>query len=112
MRLSREVGDSIALGLDYYIPSQNLALNWTSQFILEEEYYDKPAYDVHSLSANWTPVSIQGLTLTAGIENLFDEYYASHASRIGDANHPVFGALHLTDYEPGRNFKLSASYSF
>lgn len=110
--LGRQVGDSIALGLDYQMPAQDITLNWTSLVTLEEDYYDKPDYDVHSISARWTPASTQGLTLTAGIENLFDEHYTSHASRIGDANHPRFGALHLNDYEPGRNIKLSASYAF
>ncbi|WP_083704762.1 TonB-dependent receptor domain-containing protein [Motiliproteus sp. MSK22-1] len=110
--LGRQVGDSIAVGLDYRIPEQGVTLNWTALVTLEEEFYDKPEYDVHSISARWTPAAIEGLTLTAGIENVFDEYYTSHASRIGDANHPVFGALHLNDYEPGRNIKLSASYAF
>jgi hemoglobin/transferrin/lactoferrin receptor protein len=110
--LDREVGDSISLGLDYFVPSKDLSLNWTSLVTLEEDYYDKPSYDVHSISANWVPKSINGLTLTAGIENIFDEYYVSHASRIGDSVHPLFGALHLNDYEPGRNIKLTASYVF
>ena len=110
--LDREVGDSISLGLDYFVPSKDLSLNWTSLVTLEEDYYDKPSYDVHSISANWVPKSINGFTLTAGIENIFDEYYVSHASRIGDSVHPLFGALHLNDYEPGRNIKLTASYVF
>jgi hemoglobin/transferrin/lactoferrin receptor protein len=110
--LGRQVGDSISLGFDYYIPAKELSLSWTSQFTLKEEHFDKPSYDVHSISARWSPASVAGLALTAGVENLFDEQYTSHASRIGDANHPVFGALHLNDYEPGRNIKLSASYVF
>jgi hemoglobin/transferrin/lactoferrin receptor protein len=67
---------------------------------------------VHNVSAKWTPKSAKGLTLSAGIENLFDKRYTSHASQIGDTNHPIFGDLHLNDYEPGRNIKLSASYRF
>lgn len=110
--LAREVGDSIALGLDYFVPAYDLTLNWTSLVTLKEDEYEKPSYDVHNLSANWVPRSVEGLTLTAGIENIFDEYYVSHASRIGDTFHPRFGALHLNDYEPGRNVKLTASYSF
>lgn len=110
--LGRQVGDSISLGLDYQIPSADLNLSWTSLVTLDEDYYDKEGFDVHSISAKWTPGHLEGLTLTAGVENLFDEYYTSHASRIGDTFHPVFGQLHLNDYEPGRNFKLSASYIF
>lgn len=110
--LGRQVGDSISLGLGYLIPSIDLAVNWTSLITLKEDHFEKPRYDVHSISARWTPSSVEGLTLTAGVENLFDEYYTSHASRIGDTFHPVFGGLHLNDYEPGRNIKLTASYVF
>ncbi|NQZ32171.1 MAG: TonB-dependent receptor [Oceanospirillaceae bacterium] len=110
--LDREVGDSIGIAFDYVIPSQNISLNWSSEITLKEHHYDKPSYNVHSVTAKWTPSKYQGLTLTAGIENLFDEQYTSHASRIGDTTHPVFGNLHLNDYEPGRNVKLSAAYQF
>ncbi|WP_415900885.1 TonB-dependent receptor domain-containing protein [Neptuniibacter sp. QD48_11] len=110
--LGRQVGDSISLGLDYHMPAQDLAVNWTSLVTIKEEHFDKPSYDVHNISARWTPKQVDGLNVTFGVENIFDEYYTSHASRIGDANHPVFGALHLNDYEPGRNFKLTAAYTF
>ncbi|MCP4595290.1 TonB-dependent receptor [Neptuniibacter sp.] len=110
--LGRQVGDSISLGLDYYVPAADLTLNWTSLFTQEEDYYDKPKFDVHNITARWEPRSVDGLTLTAGVENLFDEYYTSHSSRLGDSFHPVFGALHLNDYEPGRNVKLTAAYVF
>ena len=50
--------------------------------------------------------------MTLGIENLLDKLYVSHASRTGTTTHPVFGALELSDYEPGRNIKLSVAYKF
>lgn len=89
-----------------------MTLAWESQWVMEESHYDKPSYNVHSISARWSPKSVKGLVLTAGIENLFDEYYVSHVSRIGESNHPRFGHLVLDDSEPGRNFKLTAAYSF
>lgn len=110
--LGRQVGDSISLGLDYLLPAKDLALSWNSLVTLEEDYFEKPSYEVHSISARWSPEKFDGLSLTAGIENIFDEHYASHASRVGDTFHPVFGDLHLDDYEPGRNVKLTASYIF
>lgn len=110
--MGRQVGDSIVLGLGYAIPRYKLKLNWQSLVTLKEDYYGKPAYDVHNISMTWMPRQVKNLSITFGIENLFDEYYVSHASRVGDTIHPRFGALHLNDYEPGRNIKLSASYSF
>jgi len=50
--------------------------------------------------------------LTLGVDNLFDEYYASQSSRTGVSFHPVFGELYLTDYEPGRNVKATIAYQF
>lgn len=110
--LGRQVGDSISLGLDYLLPAQDLAFSWNSLVTLEEDYFEKPSYEVHSISARWTPEQFDGLSLTAGVENIFDEHYTSHASRVGDTFHPLFGDLHLDDYEPGRNVKLTASYIF
>jgi len=110
--LGRQVGDSIALGLTYDVPTFGLKFNWQSLFTLEEDYFNKPSYNVHTIRMKWLPPTVKNLRLTLGIENLFDEYYVSHASRIGDNVHPVFGPLHLNDYEPGRNIKLSLSYNF
>ena len=112
MPFADEAGDSISLTVDYTLPALNLELEWDSQVVLKEENYDKSGYDVHSISARWTPDTVKGLAITAGIENLFDTYYVSHVSRIGESNHPSFGQLLLDDAEPGRNFKLTAAYSF
>ena len=109
--IADQSGDSVSLTVDYTFPQQ-VTLAWESQWITEEGHYDKPAYNVHSISARWAPKSVKGLELTAGIENIFDEYYVSHVSRIGESNHPRFGHLVLDDSEPGRNIKLTAAYSF
>jgi hemoglobin/transferrin/lactoferrin receptor protein len=112
--LEREVGDSIGLSLDYTFPSLHLDLNWTSRFALDEtaSAAAKQGYDLHNISGRWQPDSIRGLSVTLGVENLFDELYVSHASRVGVTIHPVFGPLVLDDYEPGRNIKATLSYKF
>ncbi len=107
-----ETGDSIALTVDYALPALDLELEWEAQAVLEESHYDKEGYDVHNISVRWAPSSVDGLVVTAGIENLFDTYYVSHVSRIGESDHPRFGHLVLDDAEPGRNLKLTAAYSF
>ncbi|MDN3637333.1 TonB-dependent receptor [Simiduia curdlanivorans] len=108
--LDREVGDSFGLAFSYRLA--DVDLSWNSQWHAEEKTQEKPAYDVHNFSAQWQPAAIQGLALIAGVDNVFNEQYTSHASRVGDTVHPVFGELILNDYEPGRNFKLTASYEF
>lgn len=102
-----EVGDSIALSLGYELPEVGVTLTWTSLVTLDldkdvEEDTEKEGYDVHDISATWAPNALKDLHITASVENIFDEYYGSHASHD-------FG---VTDYEPGRNYKLNAAYKF
>lgn len=70
----------------------------------------KDGYTVHNISLQWFPV--KGLQVTAGVDNLLDEFYASQSSRTGVSFHPRFGELYLFDYEPGRNIKATVSYQF
>ncbi|MFC3195866.1 TonB-dependent receptor domain-containing protein [Marinicella sediminis] len=120
-RLDRSIGDNIDLTFDYLLPNLNLHLFWNTRFVdklgaeldLDELNNPKKAHTVHNFSMRWVPQQqFQGLELTLGVDNLFDKLYASHASRTGDSFHPRFGALHLTDYEPGRNVKFTLAYKF
>lgn len=100
-----EVGDSIAFTLGYQLPQLNASLNWSSQWVLDLEQdvaadEFKQGYDLHDINVRWSPWA--NLDITASVENLFNEKYGSHASH----------ALGTVDYEPGRNFKLSAAYRF
>ncbi|UTV28822.1 TonB-dependent siderophore receptor [Photobacterium atrarenae] len=109
---SLDVGDSIALTLDYQSETLETIFGLTSIVVLDEDNVfegtpEKDGYNVHNVYAQWVPSKFDGLSLTFGIDNLFDETYASHASRSGEAR----GAT-LDDFEPGRNFKLSAAYQF
>lgn len=121
-RLDRQQGDTISILLDYTFPSLGLSLHWNS-LIVDDVPADldldgatlnnaKDGYDVHNVSVLWSPDRLSGLVLTFGVDNLFDEYYASQSSRTGVSFHPLFGELYLTDYEPGRNIKFTASYAF
>lgn len=112
----REVGDTTAYELAYNFEQIPMTLSINGQFIqdkttsLDEE---KEGYNVHNLSGRWTTkVGDDLLELTFGIDNIFDETYTSHASRVGNTVHPVFGALFLNDVEPGRNMKVTVSYQF
>ncbi|OAN11739.1 ligand-gated channel [Photobacterium jeanii] len=109
---STDIGDSINLSLDYNFYDLDLYLGWRSQFVLEEDNVlegtpVKDAYNVHNLFAQWAPHQVDGLVLTFGVDNLFDEQYASHASRTGLARN-----IDTTDFEPGRSIKVSAAYQF
>ncbi len=109
---STDLGDALSLNLDYDLRAYNLRLGWGSIWVLEEDNVlagapAKAAYDIHSLYAQWAPKRVDGLLLTFGIDNVFDELYVSHASRTGLAR-----GYTTDDYEPGRNIKASVSYQF
>lgn len=80
-------------------------------FVSNTEFIDKPAYAVVDLFARWQPLGDERLTLNAAIYNLFDKQYLAHAS-VGDytaiPDYEIVSGL----AEPGRNFRLSASYRF
>lgn len=121
-RLDRVQGDTISLDVEYDLRALDTTLHWDVLAVddvkadvdLDGATLDtaKDGYVVHNISARWTPASVDGLALTVGVDNLFDEYYASQSSRTGTSAHPVFGNLYLMDYEPGRNAKVTVAYQF
>lgn len=121
-RLDRSQGDDYALSLDYRLPLKGLSIHWDSQYVddvaaglnLDGATLNnaKDSYDIHNISFRWAPVSLDGLAVTVGVDNLLDAYYASQASRTGISFHPRFGELYLVDYEPGRNIKTTLAYRF
>lgn len=121
-RLDRQQGDTLSASIDYEISGYNVFLHWDILSVSDVEAgkdidgasldNSKDAYTVQNISARWTPQSLQGLTVVLGVDNLFDEFYASQSSRTGVSFHPRFGELYLFDYEPGRNIKATVSYNF
>ncbi|QKF82597.1 TonB-dependent receptor domain-containing protein [Halarcobacter ebronensis] len=111
--LIEEPGDSISLGIDYKL-TPRLDISWESLFVLKEDdvpsgaYQEKKAYDVHDIALKWRPESVKDLTVIAGVENIFDKAYSSHISE----NRYFAGYGYTTDYEPGRNFKITLAYKF
>ncbi|HSC69314.1 MAG TPA: TonB-dependent receptor [Cellvibrio sp.] len=119
-RIDRQQGDTLSFSLDYTFTSTDLSIHWDTLYVddvpagpdldgatLENS---KDGYAVSNISVHWE--SSFGLGLTAGVDNVFDEFYASQSSRTGTSRHPRFGKLYLMDYEPGRNAKVTLSYTF
>ncbi|MBN7799056.1 TonB-dependent receptor domain-containing protein [Parahaliea mediterranea] len=119
-RLDRQQGETVSLNIDYALADWGVTLHWDTLWVddvaaaldLDGATLDnaKDGYTVSNLSARWTPKALRGLSLTAGVDNLFDEFYASQSSRTGVSFHPRFGKLYLQDYEPGRNIKVTVTY--
>lgn len=122
-RVDRQQGDTFSVNLDYEIPDLNLKLHW--DFMLVDDVdagldldgatlnNAKDGFNVHNISVRWAPEeTLEGFAITFGVDNLFDEFYASQSSRTGVSFHPLFQELYLLDYEPGRNVKATVAYQF
>ena len=112
----REIGDTTSYEIGYSFDNPQLVLALSGQFIADKTTSlgdNKDGYSVHNAMVSWDePMGIAGLSVTGGVDNLFDEAYTSHASRLGATVHPVFGALVLNDVEPGRNIKVTIAKTF
>lgn len=110
----RELGDSITFEINSNI-SESLSLSYNLLYVEDKKRAnggeDKPGYQVHNISARYQPKSLSKLSLIAGIDNLLDEEYTSHASREGVAPFTTPPTV-LNDVEPGRNIKVSVAYEF
>jgi hemoglobin/transferrin/lactoferrin receptor protein len=111
---SSESGDKYMVNLGY-APTDTTELGWRSTYVASltpntgGDDIKKPNYDVHDIFMSYSPKRVEGLKATVGVYNLFDETYASHASRIVKPRED--GALR-TDFEMGRNIKTSLTYQF
>lgn len=108
---SSDTGDKYMVNLAYE-PTETTDLGWRSTYVASVtpntggDDIKKASYDVHDIFMSYSPTQVDGLKATVGVYNIFDETYASHASR--------YNALKddSTDFEPGRNIKASLSYQF
>ena len=121
-RIDRQQGDTVSFNLDYELEPVDLTLHWDFMLVDDVEAAPdldgatqknaKDGYKIHNVSARWLPETAEGLSVAFGVDNLFDEFYASQSSRTGVSFHPRFGQLYLMDYEPGRNIKMTVAYEF
>ena len=116
--LVEEGGDKFTLNLNYEF-NREFDLSWRSIVVLDEKDVNsslgidkKDGYNVHDIALTYEPQTIKGLKLIAGIDNIFDKEYTAHASLNRYFSHPFFGSGDATDYDPGRNFKITLSYKF
>jgi hemoglobin/transferrin/lactoferrin receptor protein len=101
-------GDRYMVNLDY-AANDMVDLGWRSTYvasITDNQGETKPSYDVHDIYMNYAPRQLENVKATVGVYNLFDETYASHASRLNTADATA------TDFEMGRNIKTSLTYQF
>ena len=72
---------------------------------------DKPGYTVTDIYADWRPDAIEGLRLSIGVQNLFDEQYRDHASVADYGNIPGWEGV-AGVYEAGQDIRITIGYDF
>jgi hemoglobin/transferrin/lactoferrin receptor protein len=99
--------------LEYLFPTKGVTLGWNGRFV--EELTDLPpgqpnkaGFGVQDIYVSWNPPSHDALTLTFTVMNVFDKFYYEHNSYGYNTGLGAISGLP----EPGRDFRLSASYKF
>ncbi|MFT5435233.1 MAG: hemoglobin/transferrin/lactoferrin receptor protein, partial [Myxococcota bacterium] len=99
------------LGVGYATETWGTNVNWINVGSVpgnSTANYQASSYSIVDASAWWKPEQLNGLSIQAGVYNLFDEtYYDAVSLRDVTMNQP-------TEYysEPGRTFKLSITKTF
>ncbi|KQV30691.1 cation transporter [Rhizobium sp. Root1203] len=106
------------VGAGYSQESYGIDLSMTASAAMSDDgvvpdtTFDAPGYGVVDLTGWWTPESLKGLRVQAGIYNIFDQKYFN-AIALRDLN-PRSTSNQPIDYysEPGRTFKISLTKIF
>jgi len=113
-----EINDQLAMGVNLnYVASLNnievfhrtVELNWADNI----ETIDKPSYTV--LDAYLSYQATEQLNINLAVQNLLDESYRNHGSvadygQLGEGFDDYDGVVGIK--EPGRDIRLTASYTF
>jgi hemoglobin/transferrin/lactoferrin receptor protein len=89
-------------------PRSNLSFGYTLNVVaglteVPEGDNRRPGYTLHGIQASWQPQWMPRATLSLAVDNLLDTYYCRQTSIEGDN-----GAAE----EPGRDIRMSMTYSF
>lgn len=82
------------------------ATNPSSGSDLETFASETNAYQLLDFTAWWSPREVEGLTIRAGVFNIFDEEYYEDALDLTTTSNKQYYT------QPGRNFRVSATYKF
>ena len=113
MSIGSSSGRTWLATLGYECEETNLKLQWDGKYVEDLDHVpsgadDKKGYQVHDLHTTWKPKEDESLTLTFSVLNIFDEFYHDHTTY---GFHGGFGTI-IGLPEPGREFRLSVSYTF
>ncbi|MDF3129030.1 TonB-dependent receptor [Kiritimatiellaeota bacterium B1221] len=99
--------------IEYVFPEQQVVVGWNGRVVeeldgLPDGFPNKDGFMVHDFYCQWTPVSVEALTLTLTVKNAFDEQYMEHTTYGYNSSLDRIAGLP----EPGRDIRLAAAYKF
>lgn len=109
------MGTTLTLFADHRIKAWDLSVGASIEHaaklndadLIAAGYLAQPAYTVVDVYAEWTPESVQGLSVRLGIDNMLEETYVARGT------YPDFPARGIDAVEsPGRTVSLTATMSF
>jgi len=108
--LNYDDGTWMAGGLARFVAAQNrVDVGWGN--IAGTDIGKNGGFAVYSASAGWRPA--EGVTLTMGVDNIFDRTYAEFLSRSGTASLTGDGYIQtIRVNEPGRTFWIKGGVTF
>lgn len=115
LKINNDYSLKAVIGLGYDAPSERWGsiLNWTlvkskdDNDLSEDTLFETGGYGILDLTAYYKPTST--LTFRGGIFNLTDKEYIVYEDVRGLSESTTESDLYT---QPGRNFTMSASYSF
>lgn len=108
------IGRTWTTSVAYRFEQPNLEIGWRGRFVESEKgspsrgssstsgEIHRPGYGVNDFFVNWKPTGKDDLNINFALDNAFNKYYKSHSQRTGINSLP----------ETGRNFRVSANYTF
>lgn len=102
-------GDRVNARLGYRFTELNLVASFQSLLVMDLDRLpvgqsEQEGYDIHDINLSWLPNDRVQVNFT--VQNIFDRYYVAQGT-------PLVGTNGVSSvFEPGRDFRLSASYLF
>ena len=102
-------GDRVNGRLGYRFTEANVVASWNALVVMDLDRLPagqtpQEGYDLHDFNVSWLPNDRVQVNFT--VQNIFDRYYIAQGT-------PYVGTAGVNSvFEPGRDFRLSASYLF
>lgn len=107
MGIGTTLGDTWSASVSGVLERIGVAMGATARLVerVNTSVIDKPSYDLYDIWAEYHPRNLPAWKFSFYVANLFNETYVDHATFFSSGGREQL-------YNPGRDFRFSATYSF